>query len=353
LLVNLSLLMQKPTGISTYARNLAPYLRSLDPLFLTSTPLEDFPCYPVPSGMTPEQGTPGHTRRLWWTQVRLPGIYRQVQANLLFSPVPEAPLSAGCRSVVMVHDLIPLRFPRRFSPLTLYTRHLVPLVLQQACHIVCNSTATATDITDFFGIPAQKITPIPLAYDRPHFRFLDLPRQNYFLYLGRIDPYKNVQRLIDAFAQIASGTDYQLWLAGPPDSRFLPILITQVEELGLTEKIRWLHYVPYDQLPMLLNQAIALVFPSLWEGFGLPVLEAMACGTPVIASNRSAIPEVTGDAAWLIEPTDGGAIAAAMRTVAMQESLRLHLRTAGLARAAQFSWEQTGQHTAQVLEKFL
>ena len=103
----------------------------------------------------------------------------------------------------MVHDLIALRFPKRFSPLTLYARYYMPQVLRQAQHIICNSVSTAKDIVRFYQIPAHKITPILLAHDAANFRFLDLPTQNYFLYLGRIDPYKNVQRLLTAFAQVS------------------------------------------------------------------------------------------------------------------------------------------------------
>ena len=251
----------------------------------------------------------------------------------------------------MVHDLIPLRFPRRFSPLTIYARHYVPQVLRQAQHIICNSVSTAKDITQFYQIPAHKITPILLAHDAENFRFLDLSTQNYFLYLGRIDPYKNVQRLLTALAQLPS--DVQLWFSGPADRRYQPALTTQIAELGLTEQVKFLGYVPYAELPALINQAIGLVFPSLWEGFGLPVLEAMACGTPVIASNLSALPEVVGDAGLLVDPYDAAAIAAAMRDLLTDAGLWQQCRSASLARASQFSWAKTGQATIEVLQQYL
>lgn len=254
----------------------------------------------------------------------------------------------------MVHDLIPLRFPRRFSPLTLYARYYVPQVLRQAQHIVCNSVSTADDITRFYQVPAHKITPILLAHDAKNFRFLDLPTQNYFLYLGRIDPYKNVQRLLTAFAQVSlDNPTTQLWFSGPADRRYQPALTAQVAELGLMDRVKFLGYVPYAELPQLMNQAIGLVFPSLWEGFGLPVLEAMACGTPVIASNLSALPEVVGDAGLLVDPYNVESIAAAMRQLLRDKQLWQHCRTASLARASQFSWVQTGQATIEVLQQFL
>ncbi len=183
-LINLSVIFPKPTGISTYAINLLPHLQPLNPTLLISPtvstwlPLADYTCYPVPGNLTPEQGTKGHFRRLLWTQFQIPQIYKELRSRfthasrsrLLFSPIPEAPLYANCRAVVVVHDLIPLRFPRPFSPLTPYFRYYIPQVLAQAEHIICNSLATARDITDFFHIPAAKITPILLAYDANHFR---------------------------------------------------------------------------------------------------------------------------------------------------------------------------------------
>ncbi len=358
LLVNLSFLLSQPTGISTYAANLLPHLQFLNPTLLVPQAIDNYRCYPVPPNLTPASGTKGHLLRLLWTQTQLPRIQQQLQSSLLFSPVPEAPLGSSCRYVVMVHDLIPLRFPRSLSFQTPYFRYYIPQVLAQAQHIICNSYATAQDITDFYHIPSKKITPIPLAYNADHFRQLKISSNSkskifYFLYIGRHDPYKNVQRLIDAFATIPSCRDCQLWLAGPTDHRYTPSLIAQAEKLNIPAQVKFLDYVPSQALPTLINQAIALVFPTLWEGFGLPVLEAMACGTPVITSNCSSLPEVAGDAALLVDPYNVGEIAEAMQAVATNSGLRSHLRALSLNRASQFSWAKTGQATVEVLNQYL
>ncbi|MEQ9667131.1 glycosyltransferase family 4 protein [Coleofasciculus sp. G2-EDA-02] len=380
LLINLSILFSQPTGIATYAANLFPYLKPLNPTLLISPiaskhfPLaSDFIRYPVPANLSPAQGTKGHFRRLLWTQLQLPRLYHSLNSPLLFSPIPEAPLNTNCRYVVMVHDLIPLRFPKPNSPLTPYFRYYIPQILNQAQHIICNSTATARDITDYYPIPATKITPIPLAYDTNHFHPLCVPLRQplrpsafpkkpheatsahpnpYFLYIGRHDPYKNLHRLIDAFATLPNCGDYELWIAGSSDQRYTPKLQSQANHLGLSHQIKFLNYVPYNQLPILLNSAIALIFPSLWEGFGLPVLEAMACGTPVITSNLSALPEVAGDAAILVNPYNTSELAAAMDSIATDTQLRSRLSTLGLQRARQFSWAKTGQKTVEVLQKY-
>lgn len=354
ILINLSIILDKPTGISNYILNLLPYLKPLNPTLLTAKSIQDFKTYPIPGNLTPEQGAKGHISRLWWTQFKLAQIYEQFKASLLFSPLPEAPLYRNHRFVVMVHDLIPLRFPNPYSPLTPYFRYYIPQVLQQATHIVCNSQATARDITKFFGISASKIAPIPLAYDAIHFRPLNLPQPShpYFIYLGRPNPYKNLPRVIEAFSKLSNREEYQLWIAGPSDRRHTPKLQIQVKELGLMSQVKFLDYVPYKQLPVILNQALALVFPSLWEGFGLPVLEAMGCGVPVITSNLSSLPEVTADAAILVNPYQTGEITAAMTAIAEDSQLRSRLSFLSLQRAKQFSWEKTGQATLEILRTF-
>jgi glycosyltransferase involved in cell wall biosynthesis len=355
LVVNLSFLLTKPTGISTYAFNLFPYLEELNPTLLVSQKIEHFNSYLIPNNLTAEQGTRGHLHRLLWTEFKLPEIYHKLKGSLLFSPVPEAPIIAQCPYVLTVHDLIPLRFPNKFSPLNNYFRYYIPYVVNRSQHIICNSNATARDIHDFLAVPEKKITPIPLAYNANHFRFLNLKQlaNPYFLYLGRHEPYKNLQGLIAAFARMNKAEDYQLWIAGQPDKRYTPKLELMVTELGLKNRIKFLGYVPYQQLPIIINQALALVFPTFWEGFGLPVLEAMGCGTPVITSNLSSLPEVVGNAAILVDPYKVEEITAAMQAIVGDWGLRSHLSHLSLERASQFSWQKTGQATVKVLKNFI
>ncbi|MFZ4665469.1 MAG: glycosyltransferase family 4 protein [Prochlorotrichaceae cyanobacterium] len=356
LVINLAFLSQRPTGLTNYALNLIPHLKTCSPHLLSADPTlwdAELSSHSISSSLSPDRGLKGHIRRLWWTQFSLPRLYQKFQGNLLFCPIPEAPLFTNCKTIVMVHDLIPLRFPHRQSPLSWYFRYGVPEVVAQATHIVCNSESTAADVMKFCGIPSQRITPIPLAYNPDRFRPLNLPRQNYFLYLGRSDPHKNLRRVIEAFSKIASIVEGELWIGGSSDRRYTPGLKRLVKERQISDRVIFLDYIPEADLPILLNQALALVFPSLWEGFGLPVLEAMACGTPVITSNQSALPEVAGDAALLVDPYSIETIAAAMKSIARNPDLWQQLSTAGLAQANRFSWEKTGEQTANVISKFL
>ncbi len=355
LLINLSVLFDRPTGIATYAKNVIHSLDSLNPTLLSSQDFAGFDCYPIPDNMSPAQGSKGHLKRLLWTQFQLPQIYKTLKANLIYSTIPEAPLYSQCRSVVMCHDLIPLRFPRAASPLTNYFRYVVPLVLRQAEHIICNSESTAKDIVDFYGIEANKITPILLGYDTANFYPRDVStssKQPYFLYLGRQDTYKNLEGLLTAFADIAN-SDYHLAIAGSTDLRFTPRLKQQAKELKIEERIIWLDYLDYQELPVVISGAIALVFPTLWEGFGLPALEAMACGTPVITSNLSSLPEITGDAAILIDPYDTNSITSAMIEIGEDEQMRSLVSQKSIQQAQKFTWAKTGIATKEVLEQFL
>jgi glycosyltransferase involved in cell wall biosynthesis len=355
LVINLSILMQKPTGHSVYINNVVPKLIDLNPALLINEAMQqdwhdrypDFQLHSVPNHLNPDRGSMAYLRRLLWTQFRLPARVKKLGGRLLFSPIPELPIGSKIPGVVTLYDFIPLRFSRRRSPLHQYNRHYVPRVLKQAKHIIAISESTANDAMKFCNVPASKITAIPLGYDSTNFRFLDLPTQNYVLYLGRTNPYKNVRRAIQAFSQVPHHQDYEFWIAGPADPRYIPELEGLAWELGV--RLQILNYVPYPELPILINRAIALVFPSLWEGFGLPILEAMACGTPVITSNTSSMPEVAGDAAILVDPTDVNAIAGAIADVIRDDRLRQQLRDRGLARSQTFSWERTGEQTMALL----
>ena len=359
LILNLSMLMRKPTGHSVYIKNVIPKLQALDPAVLINeaivpdwqTQFPDLDLYPVSSRLNPDQGSISYLYRLLWTQFKLPKQVKKLNGSLLFSPIPELPLHRSIAGVVTLHDFIPLHFATARSPLYQYYRHYVPRVLHRAQHIICVSTATAQDAMEFCQVPAHKLTVIPQGYDRDHFRPLDLPTQNYVLYVGRPNPYKNLYRALTAFSKVPGHQKYEFWIAGPADKRYMPALEGLAWELGV--QLRVLNYVSYDELPKLMNQAIALIFPSQWEGFGLPVLEAMACGTPVITSNLSSMPEVAGDAALLVNPHDTKDITQAMTAILKDDRLRADLRDRGLRQVQNFSWERTAAETQSLLSSVL
>jgi glycosyltransferase involved in cell wall biosynthesis len=200
---------------------------------------------------------------------------------------------------------------------------------------------------------------VPNGYDQERYRLgLDSQEtkakyglQNYLLYVGNLLPHKNLHCLLRAFALIAAEVPQILVIAGHKDPRYHPMLAEEAMALGVTEKVRFLNYVPAADLPALYTGADVFVLPSLYEGFGLPILEAMACGTPVIASHTSSIPEVAGDAVTLVDPQDVPALASSIHLVLANLGVREDLRQRGSARVAQFSWGRTARAVLRILFK--
>ena len=281
----------------------------------------------------------------------------------------------GAANLYTIHDIIPVRLPYTTLTHKKYFYDLVRDLCAQADHIVTVSEFSRQDIIRLTGMPENKITntyqsvsmPAHLlarsedavAADLAH--IFDLDFGSYFLFLGAIEPKKNVTRLIDGF--IASGSKRSLILAGGlgwqyegdvkrmADERFLSY---RLENGRITpqRKVRHVDHVPFDQLVSLIRGARAVVFPSLYEGFGLPVLEAMLLGTAVITSNVSSLPEIAGKAALLVDPTDVGSIAAAIRTLDKDSDLRQDLVARGRVQAGKFSVTAYEERVAGIYRQF-
>lgn len=342
LLLNYRPVLRQPTGIGVYANAVLPALQQL-------------PHVLIPGGA---QGSArARIRRLLWSQRQLPDLARQHGASLIFTPAPEGYLGRQTiAQVVMVHDLRPITHPER-SLQSLYFRAWVPPLLGCCRHILTNSQHTAQEIQRCTGVADARISVIPLGYDAAVFQPAataapaDRP---YLLHVGQAYPHKNLARLIQAFAPLARRhRELRLVLAGKPHPRQTPPLQALVHELALGPQVEFRAYVPFADLPWLYRGALALVYPSLWEGFGLPLLEAMACGTPVVTSYGSGTQEVAGDAAYLVDPTSTEDLQQALQAIVERPALRSALARRGLARAAGFSWARTGEATRQQLAALL
>ncbi len=298
-----------------------------------------------------------------WTHARLSWEMLQAPPDVLFVPAHALPLALPRRSVVTIHDLGFAYHPDTHTPAQrLYHHIFTPLSVHRAAKIIAISHATKRDLIDVYNVPADKIA---VVYHGVEQRFKPLPRasvapvlqrygldQPFLLFVSTVQPRKNVARLIGAFARARRMLGHQplrLVLAGKRGW-----LTEQIErraaEVGVGEHVRFLGYVPDDDLPALLNGALAYVVPSLYEGFGMTVLEAQACGTPVLASNVSSLPEVVGNAGLLVDPQDVAAIANGIVRLVADNDLRTRLRERGLRHAAQWTWERTAQQTLAVLE---
>ncbi|MFN8445974.1 MAG: glycosyltransferase family 1 protein [Caldilineaceae bacterium] len=285
---------------------------------------------------------------------------------LYHSPYYLMPYRPSMPTILTFYDVIPLLYPEYVS---LQARLLFRLTTQFACraasHIVSISDASSRDLTRYFGVPANKITTTSLAPD-PRFQpqqpaECDRVRQKYnlpehfILYFGINKPHKNLVSLIDAYAKLIRNPqstirNIPLVIAGAWDARY-PEAKQHAASLG--DNVRFLGRIDDAGLPGLYASATVFVFPSKYEGFGLPVLEAMACGTPVACSNTSSLPEVAGDAALLFDPTNVGEISAAIEQLVSNEGLQKELRQRGLNQAARFTWRKTAEKTLDVYRTVL
>ena len=310
----------------------------------------------VDAALSPDRGFSGHIKRIWWYQTQLKQQLQSLQADLFFSPVYEGMFFPNVPQIVTVHDLIPLKYPELSPKWQYYYRYGLPFLLKQSRRIVCVSEYTKQDLVQTYRLNPDLIDVVYNGYDRHLFSPQRNPQitqkynlDKYFLYVGDMRFYKNLGRTLEAFEGLPQ-QDCQLVITGKKDDFFYPQIARQVAQLKASDRIIFLDYVPMADLPALYSQAQALVFASLYEGFGLPVLEAMACGCPVITSQATSIPEVGGDSVFYVDPYDVDSIALGMQQILTNLELQTNLKHKGLARAKLFSWEKTAQDISQILE---
>ena len=300
--------------------------------------------------------------RVLWEQLVQPWTLRRIGAHLVHGPAFVGPLLAPCPMVITIHDLSFIRFPTLFRPAKrLYLTVLTRLSARRARRLIAVSAHTAAETTRLLGVPSERIDVVYHGVD-PVFHPLPadevavfrqrqgLPEQ-FVLCVGTLEPRKNQTRLVEAFARIHDG-QVKLVLVGGKGWLY-DELFTRVEALGLSKEIIFPGYVMNDELPLWYNAATILAYPSLYEGFGMPVLEAQACGTPVLTSNVSSLPEAAGDAASMVNPYDVEALAAELDRLLTDKPLRHELRKRGLAHASQFTWPLMAQETADVYRRAL
>jgi glycosyltransferase involved in cell wall biosynthesis len=303
--------------------------------------------------------------KVWFEQIALPRACRDEGVDVLHVPYFAPPLVGGSRTVVTIHDLIPLVLPayRESAWVRLYTR-LAAEGARRAAAIVTDSQFSRDDILRLLGVPSSRVHVVYLAADeifRPVVDASEMEKvrheyglpQEYVLYLGGFDQRKNMSTLMAAYAALKEGVSgrAKLVIVGQLPSRdtdFFPDPRRLVQTCGLGDKVLFLGWVPEKDKPALYIGATLFVYPSLYEGFGLPVLEAMSCGTAVITSHATSLPEIVGNAAVLFDPHDVEGLADAITTLLQDPDRREDLAAKGLERARSFSWEKTIAQTIEV-----
>jgi glycosyltransferase involved in cell wall biosynthesis len=292
--------------------------------------------------------------RILWEQLVAPFEARRL--DLFHGLAYALPLVLPCAGVVTVHDLSFMRYPELFNrPNRLYLKVATRIATRQARRVIAVSESTKRELVTLLGAPADKIVAIPNGVE-PSFR--PLPREEvetfrrakglpdrFILCLATLEPRKNLGLLVRAFARM--NTDHALVLAGGKGWLY-DAIFAEVRSLGLESRVLFPGFIPFEEQPLWYNAAAALAYPSLYEGFGLPPLESMACGTPVVCANSSSLPEVVGDAGLLVDPRDDAGLAEALGRLTEDAPLRERLREAGLSRARLFSWDDVARRTVDV-----
>jgi glycosyltransferase involved in cell wall biosynthesis len=306
----------------------------------------------------------GIVGNLFWTHTILPRILRKLDADLLHAPAFIAPLVAPCPVVMTVHDISYLLYPSHFSRWWgVYLKAIMPQIVSSAAAIVCVSEHSKQDAVATYKLSSHKVYVVPNGVDHERFHprtTLDCDwarsfgiREGYLLHVGAFSYRKNIPVLLRAVADLRSKgilKKRQLVLAGPQDLALKGAheVFETIQKLDLSSSVVLTGHVPAKHLPGLYRHAALLVMPSLYEGFGLPVLEAMAVGTPVVASNSASLPEVAGGAAILFPAQDHCALAGSIEEVLENRSIFEELQWKGLQRARQFSWGRAAEETIAV-----
>ncbi len=350
-------------GISAYIIHLLQALPSDGGLAYTALVgpggLADGSVFPLQATRLPTARPPV---RILWEQLILPSLLGRLDVRLLHAPAFVGPLFSAAPQVITVHDLSFLRYPEFFRPGNrVYLRTLTGRACRRAAAVIAVSRFTAQEVVELLGVPQERVHVI---YHGVEPRFRPVPRaeverfraaqglpDRFILYLGTLEPRKNLKTLVEAFARLRD-SQLHLVLAGGKGWLYED-LFAEVERLGLTERVHFPGYVPAATQTLWYNAAEAFAYLSYYEGFGLPVLEALACGTPALVGSGSSLPEAGGDAALAVAATDVGAVAEGLHRLLTDAALRATCRERGLRHAAFFTWQQTGRETAALYRQLI
>jgi glycosyltransferase involved in cell wall biosynthesis len=351
-------------GINWYIHNLLRHLPEVDPeirftVFLSERRFSATPGLQVQLSRLPTHRPPV---RILWEQGLQPWALRPTKVQLLHGPAFVGPLLSSVPFVVTVHDLSFLLYPEGFrKPNRLYLTSFTRWSVQRARRVIAVSDSTRRDVVRLYGISPDKVDvvhngvdpcfqPLP-ASEITAFKVKQGLPERFLLFVGTLEPRKNVIRLIESYAQLPADRPPLMLVGGK--GWLYDEIFARVETLGLGDNVRFAGFVPPEDLPKWYNAATLFVYPSLYEGFGLPPLEAMACGTPVVTSTASSLPEVVGPAGLSVDPTDTEALTEAMDQVLRDQDLQDKMRAAGLVQAQGFSWQETARRTADSYRRAL
>jgi glycosyltransferase involved in cell wall biosynthesis len=356
---NGTILHETPTGLGVYAKNiLKVFAKDKRPVkVFCPIPIEGLEVIKVTDYVKPSYRKKGGLIRLLYTQLVMP--FKVKKNDVLYHPFQYLSLFARAKQVMTIHDLIPLYYPEVAKHQYKYYKYFMPLLLKRAHKVICISNNTKEDILKFYDVEESKIEMIYNGYDRELFNTENIKEETlkkynieypYMVMVGASYPHKNLHSAIRAFKELKDKQGSKLIIIGK-SCPYVETLIDLTKELNLEKEVIFLGYVPDEDLKTLYNKSIAFVYPTLYEGFGLPLLEAAACDTLVLCSNNSCLPEVAGEGAVMFNPESLDEIRIAMEKALEGGEDIEEIKSKAKENLNRFCWEKTGRQVYEIISK--
>jgi glycosyltransferase involved in cell wall biosynthesis len=354
--INATFLNEKPTGVGIFTKEISTMLCTLqnETIVFTSVKLggvHERQIHKTPAWTQGSTKLFHNVNRVIYSNTVLPFLMKKRKIDILLCPITEFPLIQSSPLIVTVHDLHPLYFPEQFGLSSSYFKFSLKLLPKWARRLIVPSHFVKREILNYLNIASNLIDIVPPGYDKDLFKPLDeefkkefLKRygidEPFILFVGSLFPYKNIKTLLKTFLDIQGKIPHSLVVIGKKE-------LSQ-EKLPEQKRIHYLDYVRVEDIPGFYSYAEIYVHPSLVEGFGMTIVEAMACGTPVISSNGGSLPEVVGKAGVLFDPSDSQQLGERLLTVIYNKSLQNEMREMGFQQVKQYSWEKTAKDISHI-----
>lgn len=365
--INATILDNKPTGLGIFTINIIKALANLaspeDKIIVYTSVPECFQnvnvqVKKVTHLVQPKYGKKAGILRFLWLQFIFPFLVKKDHCDVVYSTTHQGNLFINHKQVLTIHDLLAIKFPNQYKLQYLYFKYIIPHLLRISPLLFTVSENTKNDIIDYYQFNKEKISVVYNSIDNKHFiRKHDLIFTenfgDYILFLGASYPHKNVEKAIEAFLKYIDQGEKKinLLIVNKKNDYIESVKKNFRKNEAFNRNVKFLDYVTYQDLPYLYSNAEALLYPSLYEGFGIPPLEAMACGCPVIASKNSSLPEVCGNSAIYIDPHEEISIINGIKEILEDGSLKNDLSNRGLNQVKNFSWEKSAKIVYESLKK--
>lgn len=349
--INGSILHEQPSGLGVYADNVIRQIAKRHGQIKVFCPVDikGVEVIKITEKVKPSYGKKGGLFRFLWTQLVLP--FRVKKNDILYHPFQYLSFFSRAKQIITIHDFIPVHYPEVAKHQFYYYKYIMPFLLKRAEKVICISENTKQDLLDLYNIKEDKIKVVLNGYDKREF---NLQKRNeevlkkysigkdYIIMVGAAYPHKNLESVFEAFNLIKDRTDCEIVIVGK-GAGYVDKLKGIAEKLRISDRVKFLGYVESGDLPSLYALSKAFVYPTLYEGFGLPILEAAACGTAVICGDNSSLPEAAGEGAVYFDAKNIESIKDALESILNNEVLRQEIITKAQENLKKFSWEKTAE----------